>query len=110
MEYDILQTPNFHLGKEIAARIEEFGITKAEFGRRIGIQRGNVGPMLQRRDLPADRLLLISKILDKNFFETPIQSIEIEETEEEATKAPPKPLFTDLQRFIQALISIQNQL
>ena len=115
MQYDICTTPNFHLGKEIEARIDEVGITKAEFGRRINMQRGNVNSLLTRRDCPAERLLLISKVLKKNFFESPIQEIAIEEDlqeEEEADSetAHPTTLTSNLQRLIETLESIQAQL
>ena len=57
-----------HLGKMIAERLEEIGMSKAEFGRRIDTSRQNVNTLLRKKDMSVDQLLRISVVLDKDFM------------------------------------------
>lgn len=57
-----------HIGKAIEARIEEQGMSKAEFGRRIDTSRQNVNTLLGRKSLDTLVLVKICKVLKFNFF------------------------------------------
>jgi DNA-binding XRE family transcriptional regulator len=57
-----------HLGRLIALRMDELGMTKAEFGRRIGTSRQNMNSLL-RKPLPsAEHIWQASVILHCDFF------------------------------------------
>lgn len=57
-----------HLGKLIAGVIEEKGISKAEFSRRVGTSRQNVVLILRKQRLDTELLWKISNALNTNFF------------------------------------------
>lgn len=59
---------NYPLGQRIAEELEKLGMSKAEFGRRIGTSRQNVNTLLRRNELTTDLLLRICKVLNYNFF------------------------------------------
>jgi transcriptional regulator with XRE-family HTH domain len=59
---------HYPIGNRIAEELEKLGMSKAEFGRRIGTSRQNVNTMLRRNDLNTDLLLRICKVLNFNFF------------------------------------------
>lgn len=58
-----------HIGSEIARRLVELGMTKAEFGRRIDTSRQNVTLILRKESLDTSVLHKICKVLDHNFFQ-----------------------------------------
>jgi transcriptional regulator with XRE-family HTH domain len=59
-----------HIGRLIAQRLDELGMTRAELGRRIGTSRQNVNSLLNKR-LPAiDHIWQASAILHCDFFAT----------------------------------------
>ncbi|MEM0996154.1 MAG: helix-turn-helix transcriptional regulator [Bacteroidota bacterium] len=58
-----------HLGKRIADRLQDLGMSKAEFGRRINTSRQNVSLILQKESLDTRMLEKICKVLDYNFFQ-----------------------------------------
>lgn len=57
-----------HIGKLIAGVIEDVGISKAEFGRRIDLSRQAINSMLNKKTLDTSLLLKISKVLNHDFF------------------------------------------
>ena len=58
-----------HVGKLIKNRLQETGMTKSEFARRINKTSQNVYDIFERKTIDTGLLLKISKILDFNFFE-----------------------------------------
>ena len=58
-----------HIGQLIKARLEETGMKKSEFARRINRTSQNVYDIFQRKSIDTDLLANISHILDCNFFE-----------------------------------------
>lgn len=65
MEYKLL---HIHIGSEISKKLEASGMTKSEFGRRIGVQQQHVNRILDRDTIDLKRLLKICEVLDCNFF------------------------------------------
>lgn len=61
-----LQTVN--IGLAIEQIINERGISKSEFGRKIGVAQQNVNRILERSNIDTDKLVTISEALDFNFF------------------------------------------
>ena len=57
------------LGEIIAAEIRRKGMTKAEFGRRVGTSRQNVNTLLKRDSFDSDFLVRVSKLLEHDFFQ-----------------------------------------
>jgi hypothetical protein len=58
-----------HIGQMIKTRLEETGMKKSEFARRINRTSQNVYDIFQRKSIDTDLLATISHILDCNFFE-----------------------------------------
>lgn len=58
-----------HIGQEIEKKIQERGITMAEFARRLNTVPRNAYSILKKEDLKTDQLQTISNILDYNFFQ-----------------------------------------
>ena len=56
------------IGILIEQRINELGISKSEFGRRIDIPQQNVNRILEKPNIDTDKLISISEALDYNFF------------------------------------------
>lgn len=52
----------------IEQRINELGLSKSEFGRRIDIPQQNVNRILEKSNIDTDKLISISEALDYNFF------------------------------------------
>ena len=57
-----------HVGNMIEKKLEELGMTKAEFGRRIGTSRQNVNPLLRKTSIDTAFLFRIGKALNHDFF------------------------------------------
>lgn len=57
-----------NVGLAIEQRINELGITKSEFGRRIGIPNQNVNRVLSKSSIDSDKLVDICNALDYDFF------------------------------------------
>lgn len=57
-----------HIGKLIKMRLEQLGMTKAEFARRINKTPQNVHNMIGRESLDTNLLRNISTVLNYNFF------------------------------------------
>lgn len=56
------------IGAEIEARINQLGLSKSEFGRKIGIPQQNVNRILEKPNIDTEKLLQICNVLDFNFF------------------------------------------
>lgn len=59
---------NMHIGKLIALRIEQTGMSKAEFARRINRSPQNIQDLLTRSSVDTALLIMISQALGYNFF------------------------------------------
>ena len=57
-----------HLGELIEQRISDLGMTKAEFGRRIGISRQHVNSLLKKSSFDTLYLAQICNLLEEDFF------------------------------------------
>lgn len=57
-----------HLGEAIRKRVEEIGITKTEFGRRIGVPQQHVNRIFERDTMETKRLIKVCRALEFNFF------------------------------------------
>jgi|JI10StandDraft_1071094.scaffolds.fasta_scaffold1574758_1 transcriptional regulator with XRE-family HTH domain len=57
-----------HVGNLIERRLEEMGMTKAEFGRRINTSRQNVNSLLRKKSLDTSILQRICDALKYDFF------------------------------------------
>lgn len=57
-----------HIGKAIDRRRNELGLSKSEFGRRIGVPQQHVNRILERDTMETSKLLKVSEALDFNFF------------------------------------------
>lgn len=58
-----------HLGEMISKRLEEIGMTKAEFGRRIHCSRQNVSVILKKESYDTRQLMQIGEVLEMDFFQ-----------------------------------------
>ena len=59
---------NVNIGLIIEQKLNELGINKSEFGRRIGIANQNVNRILEKKSIDTDKLIEISNALGYNFF------------------------------------------
>lgn len=58
-----------NIGELIRSRVEEVGISYAQFAKDIGRQRQNIEKsVFQKRSLDTELLIVISEILDYDFF------------------------------------------
>lgn len=57
------------IGKCIEQRINELGMSKSEFAKKIGVLQPNVGRILESDNIKTDKLVEISNALDFNFFQ-----------------------------------------
>ena len=60
--------PNVHYGKEVLAKLESRGMSKAEFAKRIKCSRNNVYNIFNREYIDMRRLRDISEVLDFDFI------------------------------------------
>lgn len=58
-----------HIGKVIRKHLEEAGMTKSEFARRLETSPQNIYGIFKRRSLDTDLLKNISRILNYDFFQ-----------------------------------------
>lgn len=59
-----------NLGETIRNRVDECGLSKAEFAKKLGIARQNIEKtVFQKHSLDTDLLCKISEILECNFFD-----------------------------------------
>lgn len=57
-----------NIGLSIEQKLNELGISKSEFGRRIGIPQQNVNRILEKPNIDTEKLVAISEALGYNFF------------------------------------------
>lgn len=57
-----------NIGLCIEQKLNELGINKSEFGRRIGVANQNVNRILEKKSIDTDKLIEISNALGYNFF------------------------------------------
>lgn len=69
-----------NVGLAIEQRINELGITKSEFGRRIDIPNQNVNRVLSKSSIDSDKLVEICNALDYDFFKLFSSSVEDNKT------------------------------
>lgn len=58
-----------NIGLAIEQRLNELGMSKSEFGRKIGIPQQNVNRILEKPNIDTEKLITISEALGYNFFE-----------------------------------------
>lgn len=58
-----------NIGLAIEQRLNELGMSKSEFGRKIGIPQQNVNRILEKPNIDTEKLITISETLEYNFFE-----------------------------------------
>lgn len=56
------------IGREITEVINRLGLSKSEFGRRVGVQQQNVNRLLECHYMATNKLEDICEALDYNFF------------------------------------------
>lgn len=74
---------NIHIGKEIRIILDKSGMTYTEFARKIHCERQSLYYLFKSKSIDIDRLVLISKVLNHNFLQLYIPSIE---TQQKLTK------------------------
>ena len=57
-----------HIGQAIDKRRIELGLSKSEFGRKIGVPQQHVNRILERETMETVRLVKVCEALDFNFF------------------------------------------
>ena len=57
-----------NIGLAIEQRLNELGMSKSEFGRKIGIPQQNVNRILDKSSIDTDKLVTIGEALEYNFF------------------------------------------
>ncbi|SKC71656.1 helix-turn-helix domain-containing protein [Ohtaekwangia koreensis] len=67
---------NIHVGQEIEKVLLDSGIKKKEFARRIHTSTRNVYSILKKKEIKTDQLIVISKVLNYNFFSLYVKPIE----------------------------------
>lgn len=63
-----MKITKINIGLLIEQKINELGVTKSEFGRRIGIPQQNVNRILSKSSIDTDKLIVICDALRYNFF------------------------------------------
>lgn len=63
-----MKITKINIGLLIEQKINELGVTKSEFGRRIGIPQQNVNRILSKSSIDTDKLIVICDALSYNFF------------------------------------------
>ena len=67
---------NFYIGSLIKQRLEERGMTKSEFARRINCSRGTVYNIFNSKTIDIVLLKKISNVLEYDFIEHYINDLE----------------------------------
>lgn len=57
-----------NIGLSIEQKLNELGMSKSEFGRKIGVPQQNVNRILDKTSIDTDKLATISEALGYNFF------------------------------------------
>lgn len=64
----LMSIAKVNIGLSIEQRLNELGMSKSEFGRKIGIPQQNVNRILDKPSIDTDKLALICEVLEYNFF------------------------------------------
>lgn len=67
-----------HVGKLIKMRLDQLGMTKAEFARRINKSPQNIHDILNRESVDTKLLVKMSEVLNYNFFKAFTNGNEVE--------------------------------
>lgn len=98
---------DIHIGRLIEERINEVGMSKAEFGRRINTSRQNVNTLLRKSSLDTVMLSNISKVLNYDFFKYYINLGKDARKDGEDGKGPSVKLVIELPKDLQkALLNV----
>lgn len=81
-----------HIGNMIRRKLDERGMSYAEFARRINCERQSLYYMFSCQSIDIDRLMLISKVLDFDF----IRNVYLNDNYCESADAPVRRKFIDL--------------
>lgn len=57
-----------NIGLSIEQKLNELGMSKSEFGRKIGIPQQNVNRILDKSSIDTDKLVIVCEALGYNFF------------------------------------------
>lgn len=64
-----MKIKRIHIGQVVRSKVEERGMSKAQFARMLGIQRQNIEKtVFNKHSLDSDLMCAISEILDCNLF------------------------------------------
>ena len=63
-----MKIERINIGLIIEQKLNELGMSKSEFGRKIGIPQQNVNRILDKSSIDTDKLITISEALGYNFF------------------------------------------
>lgn len=63
-----MKLERINVGLAIEQRLNELGMSKSEFGRKIGVANQNVNRILEKKSIDTDKLIEISNALGYNFF------------------------------------------
>lgn len=64
----LMSIEKVNIGLSIEQKLNELGMSKSEFGRKIGIPQQNVNRILDKPSIDTDKLVLICEALEYNFF------------------------------------------
>lgn len=65
-----MEIKRLNIGQEIREKVEECGMSKAEFAKRLNIARQNIEKtVFQKHSIDTDLLCNISEVLNYNFFD-----------------------------------------
>mgnify|MGYP004455036871 FL=1 len=64
----LMKIERVNIGLSIEQRLNELGMSKAEFGRKIGVPQQNVNRILDKTGIDTDKLVTIGEALEYNFF------------------------------------------
>ncbi len=57
-----------HIGETIKARLDKSGLKQKDFAKKIGKEQGNLSKIFKSESIRTDDLVVISEVLDHNFF------------------------------------------
>ena len=64
----LMNIQRVNIGLSIEQKLNELGMSKSEFGRKIGVPQQNVNRILDKTSIDTDKLATISEALGYNFF------------------------------------------
>lgn len=67
-DHSVSNVHKIDVGLAIEQRMNELGLSKSEFGRRIGVAQQNVNRILEKGSIDTDKLVLICEVLNHDFF------------------------------------------